>query len=47
VLSDYLNSLKYLGYCEELMNIPREEGYALLTDGKEEEFKSTVDSKWV
>lgn len=27
ILFDFLNNLKYLGYCEELMTIPQEEGY--------------------
>lgn len=47
VLSDFLNSLKYLEYCEELMTIPQEEGYDLVPAGQSFQFKEKVESNWV
>ena len=47
ILLEYLNSLKYLGYCEELMDIPQEKGYALKREGDITEFYDTVNSDWV
>jgi ABC-type multidrug transport system fused ATPase/permease subunit len=47
VLSDFLNSLKYLEYCEELMAIPQEEGYDLVPAGQGFEFKERVNSRWI
>jgi ABC-type multidrug transport system fused ATPase/permease subunit len=47
VLSDFLNSLKYLQYCEELMTIPQEKGYDLLPAGQGFEFKEREDSRWI
>ena len=47
VLSDFLSSLKYLEYCEELMNIPQEEGYDLVAAGQSFQFKQKVESNWI
>jgi hypothetical protein len=47
VLSDFLNSLKYLEYCEELMTIPQEEGYDLVPTGQTFQFKEKVESNWI
>jgi ABC-type multidrug transport system fused ATPase/permease subunit len=47
VLSDFLNSLKYLEYCEELMSIPQEEGYDLVPAGQSFQFKEKVESNWI
>lgn len=48
ILFKFLNNLKYLGYCEELMTIPQEEGYEFVDVEGRPEFKERISkSEWI
>lgn len=48
ILFDFLNNLKYLGYCEELMTIPQEDGYEFVdVEGRPEFMERISKSEWI
>jgi ABC-type multidrug transport system fused ATPase/permease subunit len=47
LLFEFLNNLKYLGYCEELMIVPPEEGYDFVLKDGSYVFKDRVPSEWI